>query len=200
MERSNRVPWTDIDRNTYEDMVSVLISWLYPEAQRIDGSGGDGGRDVQMPAEEGLVVFQLKSFTGRMDSGRRSQVRSSLRKASQLDLVKWQLVVPIDPTPGEMEWFESLVEGYDFDCRWLGKTWLDGQMADKPAIARYYAHDGRFTLSELLETLKRIHAKPPPVQDGIVNAATTQIHSVMQQINELDHTTCSDSIFNPMAR
>ena len=70
------------------------------------------------------------------------------------------------------------MEEHGFDCCWLGKTWLDRQMADKPAIARYYAHDGRFALSELVEMLERIHAKPPPVEDGIVNAATAQIRNV----------------------
>ena len=36
---SNRVLWVEIDEDTYEDMVSVLISWLHPDAQRIDGKG-----------------------------------------------------------------------------------------------------------------------------------------------------------------
>lgn len=36
----------DIDRQKYEDMVSVLLNSLHPDAQRIDGKGGDGGRDV----------------------------------------------------------------------------------------------------------------------------------------------------------
>ena len=34
----------DLDPGAHEDMVAVMISRLYPEAQRIDGSGGDGGR------------------------------------------------------------------------------------------------------------------------------------------------------------
>ncbi len=67
----NRVRWEDLEPGTYEDMVSVLISRLHPEAQRIDGSGGDGGRDVQMPTDDGLVIFELKSFTGRMNPSRR---------------------------------------------------------------------------------------------------------------------------------
>ena len=163
---SNRVHWADVGRDTYEDMVSVLISWLHPKAQRIDGAGGDGGRDVQVPTGNGILIYQLKSFTGRIGSTRRRQVKASLERAPQDDPVGWHLVVPIDPTPGELEWFESLVEGHNFECRWLDKTWLDRHMAEKQAIPRYYAHDGRYTLSELLGMLERINAKPretPPV-------------------------------------
>ena len=182
----NRVRWEDLDSGTYEDMVSVLISWLYPTAQRIDGSGGDGGRDVRVPTDDGFAIYQLKSFIGRMGPGRRSKVESSLETASQHGPAEWCLVVPIDPTPGELEWFERFMEGYDFKCSWLGKTWLDREMADKPAIARYYAHDGRYALSDLLDVLRAINAKPPPVEEGIVNAAADQMRRVLQKINELD--------------
>ena len=183
---SNRVQWKDIDPDTYEDMVSVLVSWLYPEAQRIDGSGGDGGRDVQIPTEDGLIIFQLKSFAGRMNTSRRRQVKASLKRASEHAPLRWYLVVPIHHTSGESEWFERLVEEYDFECRWLDKTWLDREMAGKPAIARYYAHDGRFALSELLDVLRSINATPPPIEDGIVNAAADHMRGVLQGINDLD--------------
>lgn len=37
------VKWDEI-QHVYEDMVSLLLSRLHPDAERIDGSGGDGGR------------------------------------------------------------------------------------------------------------------------------------------------------------
>ena len=52
--------------------MSVLLSRLHSNSQRIDGKGGDGGRDVQIfHAGDGSIVdaFELKSFTGRMNSG-----------------------------------------------------------------------------------------------------------------------------------
>ena len=54
----------------YEDMVSCLLSHLNRETRRIDGSGGDGGRDVQFELPDGLHIFELKSFTDRMTQGR----------------------------------------------------------------------------------------------------------------------------------
>ena len=43
-----KIQWNDFEPQGYEDMVSVLLSRLHPDAQRIDGKGGDGGRDVQI--------------------------------------------------------------------------------------------------------------------------------------------------------
>jgi hypothetical protein len=51
----------------FEDMVSVLISRLHPIAERIDGAGGDGGRDVQLRSPGRLDLFEIKSFTGRLN-------------------------------------------------------------------------------------------------------------------------------------
>ena len=183
---SNRVRWEDLESGTYEGMVSVLISRLHPEAQRIDGSGGDGGRDVHMPTDDGLVIFELKSFTGRMNPSRRRQAESSLERASQHEPAAWRLVVPIDPTPGELDWFERLSAGYDFECRWLGKCWLDGEMAHKPEIARYYAHGQRYELQEFLDLLRGIGAEPPPISDGILRSAAERASGIVDTLNQLD--------------
>ena len=102
-----RVQWSDLEPNRYEDMVSVLLGRSHPESQRIDGSGGDGGRDVQIVTGEDRRLthaFELKSFTGRMTRGRRRQVERSLERAAELEPERWNLVVPIDPTPGEDRW------------------------------------------------------------------------------------------------
>ena len=55
-------------------MVAVLLSHLNPSVQRINVSGingrdGDGGKHVQFVTREGLIVYQLESFTGRMRKG-----------------------------------------------------------------------------------------------------------------------------------
>ena len=60
------IRWDEFEPQGYEGMVSVLLSRLHPDAQRIDGKGGDGGRDVQIVhGQDGLITdaFELKSFT-----------------------------------------------------------------------------------------------------------------------------------------
>src|ERR1700734_3676273 len=99
----NRVLWSDprISPSVYEDIVAVLISRLHPDAQRVDGSGGDGGRDVLLPLPSGTEIFELKSFTGRVNPSRRLQVKRSLKRAAAHSPSAWHMVVPINPTPAE---------------------------------------------------------------------------------------------------
>jgi hypothetical protein len=78
------VNWGELFEKQYDAFVSMLLVELYPTAKHVDGAGGDGGRDVQITDGEGLRIFQLKSFSGRMTSSRRRQVVRSLERAKGL--------------------------------------------------------------------------------------------------------------------
>ena len=151
------IPWDQLEPQKCEDMVSVLLSRLHPNSERIDGKGGDGGRDVQIVhAGAGPVIeaFELKSFTGRINSGRRTQVKRSLDRAAALGPARWTLVVPIDPTPREWEWFLQQGTSYSFPLEWRGKTWLDEKMAAHPDIRRYFVEGAKDEVYRLLLELK----------------------------------------------
>jgi hypothetical protein len=123
----------------YEDMVSVLLSRIR-QARRVDGSGGDGGRDCYFTDADGTDVYELKSFTGRMDRTQRRQIERSLRRAMNDSPRSWTLVVPIDPTPAEEQWFAGLQASHKGTrLEWLGKTWLDDHLAQFPDIPRYFS-------------------------------------------------------------
>jgi GTP cyclohydrolase III len=94
----SRIPWAELPEPTVEQMIAVLLSNMHQgAAARIDGRGGDGGRDVQIQTTDGIRAFEIKSFTGRMTPGRRSKVQASLIRAATLAPVDWTLLVPIDP-------------------------------------------------------------------------------------------------------
>jgi hypothetical protein len=156
-ERMTRVIWEHYEQTPlFEDMVSVLISYIHPRAERIDGSGGDGGRDVQVREQGRLDAFEIKSFTGRITArnpDRRGQVEGSLSNAARLNPQSWTLIVPIDPTPKELEWFDNLRDQYSFPLVWLGRTWLDGQMAAHPEVRRYYLEGAADEVVALLQAL-----------------------------------------------
>ena len=157
------IRWDELGRQRYEDMVSVLVSRLQPDAQRIDGKGGDGGRDVQIVRGQDDHItdaFELKSFTGRMTSGRRRQVEHSLKRAATLDPERWSLIVPIDPTPAEDRWFRQIRRGYGFPIAWFGRTWLDEKMSAFPDIRRYFLEGASDEVVRLLLELKNEQANP----------------------------------------
>jgi hypothetical protein len=176
------IPWEQISSDQYEKLVSILLSQINSRTRRIDGSGGDGGRDVQFQATDGLHVFQLKGFTGRLDERRRRQVVRSLEKAATLGPVDWTLVVPIDPTPRELTWFEGLRDSVPFGIEYLGRTWLDAQMASRPAIGRYVREDAANEIARLAQVLNQERA----VLAGGAPDALQRAGSVVDQLNAMD--------------
>jgi hypothetical protein len=85
-----RVPWdrlADESPKGSEALVTMLVVRLRQRARAVDGSGGDGGRDLfEYTAGGELLVYEAKSFTGRMDQTRRKQVVRSLVSAARLAL------------------------------------------------------------------------------------------------------------------
>ena len=178
------IRWDDLEPQKCEDMVSVLLSRLHPDSQRIDGKGGDGGRDVQIVGgvDDAMEeAFQLKSFTGRMDSSRRKQVASSLKRAAELKPDQWTLIVPIDPTPSEDKWFRQLGSRYPFPTRWLGKTWLDEKMSAFPDIRRYFLEGAKDEVYRLLWEIREEQAIITDVQDAVV-----RVQTLRERLNEID--------------
>ena len=178
------IQWNDFEPQGYEDMVSVLLSRLHPTALRIDGKGGDGGRDVQIAREQDDQItdaFELKSFTGKMTSTRRKQVARSLKRASALEPARWSLVVPIDPTPDEELWFRRLGGGSSFPITWLGRTWLDEKMSAFPDIQRYYLEGAKDEVFRLLRELREEQARVTDVHDAVGRSRTLR-----ERLNEID--------------
>ena len=178
------IRWVDFEPRGYEDMVSVPLSRLHPDAQRIDGTGGDGGRDVQIVhGQDGLIThaFEPKSFTGRMTPARRKQVAGSLKRVAGLGPARWTLVVPIDPTPAWDKWFRKLGVGYCFPTAWYGKTWLDEKMSEFPDIRRYFVEGANDEVVRLRLELQKEQAMVTDVHDAI-----GRLRTLRERLNEID--------------
>ena len=89
-----------------------------------------------------------------MRTTQRNQVARSLKRAAALEPAQWTLVVPIDPTPREEEWFRQIGTDYCFRTRWLGKTWLDEKMSVFPDIRRYFVEGAKDEVYRLLLDLQ----------------------------------------------
>ena len=182
------IRWEELGHEKYEDLVSVLISRLHPDAQRIDGKGGDGGRDVQIVnGQDGSIAdaFELKSFTGRMTTSRRRQVANSLKRAAALEPEWWTLVVPIDPTPSEVTWFRQLGESYHFPTVWRGKTWLDEKISAFPDIQRYFLEGAEHEVIRLLRDIGNEKAKVTDAHDTV-----ERVRGLRERLNKIDPYYC----------
>ncbi len=132
------IRWQDLDPARIERAVKMLIRRLYPTAQGIDGSGGDGGRDIRWDAPDGLVIFEVKSYAARLTTKQKSDIRASLRKAERHDPVHWTLILPLDPSPAEERWFDGLRNEFAaISLQWYGRDWLDYQFASHESLRRY---------------------------------------------------------------
>ncbi|MFG2463801.1 hypothetical protein ACGFWE_43190 [Streptomyces sp. NPDC048523] len=151
-----RVPWDKLAAErpkVSEALVTMLVLRLRERARAVDGSGGDGGRDLfEYTAGGELLVYEAKSFTGRMDKTRRKQVVRSLISAARHQPDHWDLLVPIDHNPAELRWFEELREEFPFVRHWRGRSWLDEKLAAHPDLVRSALQEsGDYILERIAE-------------------------------------------------
>ena len=168
-----RVDFSRLSSKQYEDMTSVLLSRIR-QTHRVDGSGGDGGRDCYFSDESGTDAYELKSFVGRMNDVRRRQVVRSLQRALKKSPRTWSLVVPIDATPKEQEWFDSLASGTTTRLTWLDKTWLEERLAAHPDIGRYFAGASEEVV-QILKDIAREDALPSDAAGVATRMTLTRI-------------------------
>ncbi|MFJ9430953.1 hypothetical protein ACIRQY_15005 [Streptomyces sp. NPDC101490] len=169
--------------DSYETAVAVLLSLLNPDVIRVDGSGGDGGRDVLFRRDDGtLAIYEMKSFTGRLNHSRRQKVERSLARAAEHGPTSWTLVVPIDQTPTELDWFEGLRSRYPFQLSWHGLNWLRARELEQPAFTHHYLHDGIWTTQEVMRQLA--DGQLVAVTDG--PEAVARISETVARLNEIE--------------
>lgn len=177
-----RVRWEDLDPQKYEDAVSVLLSRLNPLILRIDGRGGDGGREAQFHSDDGLVIYEMKSFPRRLTSSQKSQIKKSLARAAGLSPSRWFLVVALDPSPAELTWFEDLGKSVDFPIDWRGRTWLDAMMAEHPSVQQYFFEDARDEALQLISEME-LDAKIPSTA---IDVLLPRIRAIRARLQDID--------------
>jgi hypothetical protein len=136
------VPWADYSADQVEDIVAGWLVRMFEGAQRIDGSGGDDGCDVRVPEQGGYRVFEIKSFHRLLTAGQKRQIRESLVTATerQSQMLRWTLVMPKDPTPAEIRWFETVLAPLaQVPIDWIGRTPLEAGLSEHRDLLRAFA-------------------------------------------------------------
>jgi hypothetical protein len=179
---NNGIDWIRVGSGErFEKIVSVLLSTLNPGSDRVDGAGGDGGRDHQFKVGQDLHVWQSKYFVRRLAeaAGRKAQITKSLARAALLAPASWTLVTPMVPTPEERAWFDALQVKYPFPLTWKGGDWLDAQLAEHPSIVRHFMG----AEEEYVSLLRELNEERDVLIDGLP-AATPRIQDLAAKLND----------------
>jgi hypothetical protein len=148
----SRIEWSRRTADEIEEVVAQLLLCKYPNAVRVIPGRGDGGVDVVVPIEGGRCqVFQIKSFSGpKLTSSHKTQIVGSLARVRESEgeaLAEWNLVLPMDPTPRRLEWFNELTSSAQFPSHWRGLTYLDVLASQNPSVVDYYLFSGKDRLA-----------------------------------------------------
>jgi len=158
-----RIAWDTITADQFDPLCEALIRRVHrhdvpPSPVRVyDGSGGDGGRDVTVATSEGLVVYQLKFFPGRIGARspkRRPQVEASLAAARKHDPIRWVLVVPTRLNQAEHSWFDGLRAKEKFDVELWDIPALDERLAEHADLVVQHLRGTHEWLTDAVKTFR----------------------------------------------
>lgn len=177
------IDWAEVGAGgRFEKIVGVLLSTLHPGSRRIDGAGGDGGRDHQFHIGGSLLIWQSKYFTGRLSTGnRKRQITDSLITAAALQPDHWTLVTPMVPTPEELSWFTGLQPDYPFPLTWCAGDWLEAQLAHHPQIVHHFMGPN----DQYVRLLRELREEQDALIDGLP-AARTRLEALAAKLNDSD--------------
>ena len=130
--------WAELDPEKLERAAQLLVREACG-ATSVDGRGGDLAQDLRHDGPDGLTLYEVKSFTKRLNSNQKRQITASLSRAVQIHAPRrWVLVIPLNPSPAELAWFDGLRAKFpDVELDWYGLDWLDGQIAGRDGVISY---------------------------------------------------------------
>lgn len=177
------VDWGAYSGEQLDQVMALLLLQERRNARHRRPSRGDGGVDVYDPISGEYDVYQIKRYSASLTSRQKTDIRDSLeavRTAPRLDgpVREWALVLPLDPTSGDDEWFRELTKDAPFPCRWLGRTFWDSEAAKHPHVIDYVLRGGRDRLVRRVHELTSLLREPDqPIQPGELGPALLRLRN-----------------------
>jgi|GEM_PF-777303 len=194
-----RVEWTLLSGDDAEMLLAMLLCSQMPNAKHLRPGQGDGGIDVFDPGPNGLDmerdVYQVKRFTGTLTSSQKRKIKGSFARVQATSagegwrITAWNLVLPINPTPGNLQWFSQLTAEAGFPCQWIGLTQCNMLAATYQSMVDYCIHNGRQRLDGAMEALTAVVAGRIRREAGQPLAAghvVGDIGAIHQAVNDSD--------------
>lgn len=158
-----RIEWTRLDGGDVETVIGILLAREHRHSRRIRPSQGDRGVDVRVRRKaDTFNVFQIKRFAANLTQRQKNQIVGSFETFREyaaeknLKVGSWYLVLPLNPTPENSDWFDEFTEEAPFDCDWLGLDFVEGLAAKYPEVIDYYLRDGKERLEAAISDLTKI--------------------------------------------
>jgi hypothetical protein len=164
---SSEINWNELSPERCENLITALLTELYPHGRRINGRGGDGGRDYETPLDGGWHRFEIKSWSREFGKSQRQQLKRSLQRTLAANPVKVTIVVPLDQNDAIIAWLGKQQATTAVPLEWLGRTWLEAELAARPHLVRAFA---RTAHERTLERLAEYHAEQAALPDGMPDA------------------------------
>ncbi|WP_063857308.1 MULTISPECIES: restriction endonuclease [Geobacillus] len=115
------INWKEVKPSNFEKFIFYVLGKMGFHDRRWYGKGGgDGGRDIVAYTTEELPfnleyqrkwIFQCKKW-GKMPSN--NTIINEIQTARQHKPDFWVLVITVDPTPNQIDWFNRLNTNGDF--------------------------------------------------------------------------------------
>lgn len=164
------VPWHEYDGKDAERLLAALLIRTLPNAQRIDGAGGDDGVDVRVQVDGGWHIYEIKSFHSRLTSGQKRQIATSLTTAVQRQdsMTGWTLVLPLDLSPSEDRWFSGTLQAIaSVPINWIGRTQIEESLSRNRDLLRAFAPGS--AERRALDLLAQANAETSAMTRGMVD-------------------------------
>lgn len=169
-----RVPWTTIDPHTCEGVIAVMVCRETPAMVRVRPSRGDGGIDLIQITEAGWRVVQVKYYSSNLTAKQKADIAKSYNDvrataaAKNAKIAEWLLMLPLEPTNENREWFDELTQDAGYPCEGRGLSHVEGLAATYPEVVDYYIGNGRERVEKLFSQLiSIISGNPAAYPDGL---------------------------------
>jgi hypothetical protein len=195
-----QVNWERYSGEQVEEFVAAMLLLRNPHGNLITPSQGDRGIDIQIKVETGgYDIYQVKKYASALSPSQKKAIEHSWKTflaqtAGRIQVNSWNLALPYDPTPENLDWFEKLTGDSGITTQWYGRTQLDTLAADSPQLVDYYFGDGRQRSEQLLLDLISIQDNPAspsqdidsPLLETLRNSLLAKATKITNMLDEVD--------------
>jgi len=195
-----QVNWERYSGEQVEEFVAAMLLLRNPHGNLITPSQGDRGVDIQIKAKTGgYDIYQVKKYASALSPSQKKAIEHSWKTflaqtAGRIQINSWNLALPYNPTPENLDWFEKLTGDSGITTQWYGRTQLDTWAADFPQLVDYYFGNGRQRSEQLLLDLISIQDNPAspsqdidsPLLETLRNSLLAKATKITNMLDEVD--------------